>query len=255
MDLGIRGKVALVTGASAGIGEAVALALAREGVRLAVSARRRDRLEEVARRALADGAEQARAFTADQTDTGSLQALTATVEQELGPVDILIVNGGGPKPGSFTQTPATEWDAAYALTLQSALQLVRAVLPGMRARKWGRIVALESIVVKQPFPGMVLSNAFRASVTAALKTLSSEVAAEGVTVNTIATGLVDTDRFRKLYDTPAKVAAAVAPVPIKRPATPAEYAPLVVFLCGVPAGYVTGQTLSIDGGLTAGVFG
>jgi 3-oxoacyl-[acyl-carrier protein] reductase len=125
----------------------------------------------------------------------------------------------------------------------------------MRARGWGRIVALESIVVKQPFPGLVLSNAFRASVTAALKTLSSEVAAEGVTVNTIATGLVDTDRFRKLYDTPTKVAAAIAAVPIKRPATPAEYAPLVVFLCGVPAGYITGQTLSIDGGLTAGIFG
>ena len=255
MDLGIRGKVALVTGASAGIGEAVALALAREGVRLAVAARRRERLEEVARRALVEGAEQARAFQADQTDPGSLEALTASVEQELGPVDILIVNGGGPKPGSFTQTPAADWDAAYALTLQSALQLVRAVLSGMRARGWGRIVALESIVVKQPFPGMVLSNAFRASVAAALKTLSSEVAAEGVTVNTIATGLVDTDRFRKLYDTPAKVAAAVAAVPIQRPATPAEYAPLVVFLCGVPAGYVTGQTLSIDGGLTAGIFG
>src|SRR5437773_2298350 len=137
MDLGIRGKVALVTGASAGIGEAVALALAREGVRLAVSARRRDRLEDVARRALAGGAEQARSFTADQTDSGSLQALTASVERELGPVEILIVNGGGPKPGSFTQTAAAEWDAAYALTLQSALQLIRAVLPGMRARGWG----------------------------------------------------------------------------------------------------------------------
>ena len=159
MDLGIRGKVALVTGASAGIGEAVALALAREGVRLAVSARRRDRLEEVARRALVEGAEQARAFTADQTDAGSLQALTASVEQELGPVDILIVNGGGPKPGSFTQTPTSDWDATYALTLQSAVELVRAVLPGMRARGWGRIVALESIVVKQPFPGMEIGRA------------------------------------------------------------------------------------------------
>src|SRR5437762_8769737 len=236
MDLGIRGKVALVTGASAGIGEAVALALAREGVRLAVSARRRDRLEDVARRALAGGAEQARSFTADQTDTGSLQALTASVERELGPVEILIVNGGGPKPGSFTQTAAAEWDAAYALTLQSALQLIRAVLPGMRARGWGRIVALESIVVRQPLPGMVLSNAFRASVAAALKTLSSVVAAEGVAVHACATGLVDTDRFRQVFDTPAKIAAAVAAVPIKRPATPAEYAPLVVFLCGVPAG-------------------
>jgi len=111
------------------------------------------------------------------------------------------------------------------------------------------------VVVKQPFAGMVLSNALRASVTAALKTLSAEVASEGITVNTIATGLVETDRLRAIYDTPAKMAAAVAGIPMKRAATPAEYAPLVVFLCGEPAGYVTGQTISIDGGLTAGIFG
>jgi 3-oxoacyl-[acyl-carrier protein] reductase len=255
MDLCIRGKLALVTGASSGIGEAVALALGREGVRLAIAARRRDRLEDVARRATAAGAQEARAFTVDLADPVSLQKLTEAVDREMGPAEILIVNGGGPKPGAFTQTAPADWDAAYALTLQSALRLIQAVLPGMRARRWGRIVALESIVVKQPFPGMVLSNALRASVAAALKTLSSEVAAEGVTVNTIATGLVETDRLRAVYDTPAKMAAAAAGIPMKRPASPAEYAPLVVFLCGEPARYVTGQTISIDGGLTAGIFG
>jgi len=255
VDLGIRGKVALVTGASSGIGEAVALALAREGVQLAVAARRKERLEDVAARALRAGAGQARAFTADQTSPASLEKLVAAVEAELGAVEILIANGGGPKPGTFTQMTPAEWDAGYVLTLQGALHLVRLALPGMRARRWGRIVALQSVVVKQPFPGMVLSNALRASVTAALKTLSSEVAAEGITVNTIATGLVDTDRFRSLYDTPEKVAAAIAAIPMKRAAAPDEYAPLVVFLCGAPAGYVTGQTISIDGGFTAGVFG
>jgi len=255
VDLGIRGKVALVTGASSGIGEAVALALAREGVRLAVAARRQERLEDVAARALRAGAPQARAFTADQTSAASLEKLVAAVEAELGAVEILIANGGGPKPGTFTQMTPAEWDAGYVLTLQGALHLVRLALPGMRARRWGRIVALQSVVVKQPFPGMVLSNALRASVTAALKTLSAEVAAEGITVNTIATGLVDTDRFRSLYDTPEKVAAAIAAIPMKRAAAPDEYAPLVVFLCGAPAGYVTGQTISIDGGFTAGVFG
>jgi len=255
MDLGIRGKVALVTGASSGIGEAVALGLAREGVRLAVAARRRERLEDVARRATAAGAQEARAFTVDLTDAVSLQRLTASVEREMAPPELLIVNGGGPKPGTFTQTAPADWDAAYALTLQSALRLIHAVLPGMRSRKWGRIVALESVVVKQPLAGMVLSNALRASVAAALKTLSSEVACEAITVNTIATGLVETDRLRSLYDTPARMAAATAGVPMKRAASPAEFAPLVVFLCGEPAGYVTGQTISIDGGLTAGIFG
>ena len=255
MDLGIRGKVALVTGASSGIGEAVALALGREGVRLAVSARRRDRLEDIARRAKESGAAQARAFAAEQSDAASLRALVAAVEADLGPVDILVVNGGGPKPGGFTQVQESDWDAAYALTLQSALRLVQAVLPGMRARKWGRIVALESVTVKQPLPNMVLSNAFRVAVAAALKTLAGEVAAEGITINTIATGLVDTDRFRSVFDTPAKAAAAIAAIPMKRAAAPAEYAPLVVFLCGEPASYLTGQTLSIDGGLTAGLFG
>jgi 3-oxoacyl-[acyl-carrier protein] reductase len=137
----------------------------------------------------------------------------------------------------------------------SALRLVQGVLPGMRARRRGRIVALESVTVKQPMVGLALSNALRGAVAAALKSLATEVAAEGITVNTIATGLVMTDRFRKLYDTPEKVAAAVAAVPMGRAATPEEYAPLVAFLCGEPARYVTGQTLSIDGGLTAGVFG
>ena len=166
-----------------------------------------------------------------------------------------MVNGGGPRPGTFSQMAPSDWDAAYALTLQSALRLVAAVLPGMRARRFGRIVALESVTVKQPIPGLVLSNVFRVAVTAALKSLATEVAAEGITVNTIATGLVETDRFRSLYDTKARAAAAVAAIPLGRPATPAEFAPLVTFLCGEPACYVTGQTFSIDGGLTAGVFG
>ena len=255
MDLGLRGKVALVTGASAGIGEAVALSLAAEGVRLAVAARRRDLLEEVAARARAAGAAEARAFSADLSAAEPSARLCAEVEAQVGPIEILVVNGGGPRPGTFSQMAPGDWDSAYALTLQSALRLVSAVLPGMRARRWGRIVALESVTVKQPIPALVLSNAFRGAVAAALKSLASEVASEGITVNTIATGLVMTDRFRSVYDTQEKVAAAVASVPMGRPATPAEFAPLVAFLCGEPARYVTGQTISIDGGLTAGLFG
>jgi 3-oxoacyl-[acyl-carrier protein] reductase len=255
LDLGIRGRVALVTGASSGIGEAVALALAREGAKLAVAARRGGKLEDVARRARAAGAVDAIACTAEQSDAASLEALVREVTQRLGEVDVLIVNGGGPKAGTYTQVERADWDAAYAGTLQSALRLVDAVLPGMRRRRWGRIVALESISVKQPVPRLVLSNAFRTAVVAALKTLSVEVAAEGVTVNTIATGFVDTDRFRSIYPTSAAREGAVAQIPIGRPASAEEFAPLVAFLCGEPARYVTGQTIAIDGGLIAGLFG
>jgi 3-oxoacyl-[acyl-carrier protein] reductase len=255
MDLGIAGRVALVTGASSGIGEAVALQLAREGVKLAVSARRREKLEDVARRARDAGAQQGEAFTADQTNAAALGALVREVEGKLGPVEILVVNGGGPRPGTYSQMQPVDWDAAYALTMKSALALVDAVLPGMRKRRFGRIVALESVSVKQPIPTLVLSNAFRTAVVSALKTLSREVAKDGITVNSIATGLVETDRFRSLYDTPEKRARALGEHPMGRPATPEEYAPLVAFLCGEPARYVTGQTIAIDGGVVAGLFG
>jgi len=255
MDLRIRGKVALVTGASSGIGEAVALELAGEGVKLAVAARRKALLDDVAARAKERGAADAQAFVADQTDEEALARLVRDVEARLGEVAILIVNGGGPRPGTFTQMSAADWDAGYALTMRSALRLVDAVLPQMRRRKWGRIVALESVSVKEPILALVLSNAFRTAVIAALKTLAAEVAADGVTVNAIATGLVETDRFRTLYDTEEKRAQAAAKVPMRRPAAPAEYAPLVAFLCGEGARYITGQTISIDGGRISSLFG
>ena len=255
MDLGIAGKVALVTGASSGIGEAVALALAPEKAKLAIAARRRELLDAVAQRARQKGAADAAAFVADQTSVPSLQALVRDVEATLGPVESLVINGGGPKPGTYTQMTPADWDQGYALTLRSALALVDAVLPSMRKKRWGRIVALESISVKQPIGNLVLSNAFRTAVVSALKTLSAEVAAEGITVNAIATGLVETDRFRALYDTPEKRRKALEQIPIGRPATPEEFAPLVAFLCSEPARYVTGQTISIDGGRTSGLFG
>ncbi|HLI96426.1 MAG TPA: SDR family oxidoreductase [Candidatus Baltobacteraceae bacterium] len=256
MELNIRGKVALVTGGSSGLGEATALALAAEGVRVAVAARRRDELERVASLAHDAGAPDAKAFIADLSDARSIDRLLRDVRDAFGGVDILIANGGGPKPGALTQTAPSDWDVAYQALLRSILQLVEGVVPGMRERHWGRIVALTSTSVKQPIATLALSNIFRTALVSALKTLSSEVAKDGVTVNAIATGRIETARLRSLYgNDDAAMQRAGAEVPIGRVAQPSEFAPLVTFLCGEPARYITGQTIAVDGGLIAGLFG
>lgn len=256
MDFGIRDKVALVTGASSGLGKACALALAAEGARIAVAARRREELERVAADARAKGATDARAFTVDLTDARSIDVLVRDVREAFGTVDILIANSGGPKPGTFTQTSPDDWDTAYRGVLRSMLQLIDGVLPGMRERRWGRIVALTSTSVKQPIPTLALSNIFRTGLVAALKTLSFEVGKDGVTVNAIATGRVDTDRLRSLYgNDAAAMERAGNELPVGHVAQVEEFSPMVAFLCSDAAAYVTGQTIAVDGGLIAGLFG
>jgi 3-oxoacyl-[acyl-carrier protein] reductase len=256
VDFGIRGRTALVLGGSAGIGEAVALALAGEGVKLALAARDLQRLETVTRRAKALGAGDARGFTVDVQDPESVAAMLAQVRNAYESVDIVVLNGGGPKAGRFTEVVPADWDAAYRLLLRGMIGVVDALVPPMRARGWGRIVALTSTSVKQPIDTLVLSNAFRTALVSALRTLAVEVARDGVTVNCIATGRVDTARLRELYDNDdRKLQEAAREVPIGRIATPAEFAPMVAFLCSEPASYVTGQTISVDGGLVRGLFG
>lgn len=255
MDLGIRGRVALVTGASSGIGEAIALALAAEGAMIAVAARRRDRLEAVAREAKKRGASAAHAFEVDFDDPESIGSLLTQVQATCGHIQILVANSGGPKPGTFLDLKLDDWDAGYRNTLRSVLALVYGVVPPMTASGWGRIVALTSSSVKQPIANIALSNAFRTALVSALKTLSGEVARSGVTVNSIATGRVLTDRLRHLYpDEKALHKAAETEIPAGRVAEPSEFAPLVAFLCGEPASYVTGQTIAIDGGLIKSLF-
>ncbi|HEV2878565.1 MAG TPA: SDR family oxidoreductase [Candidatus Eremiobacteraceae bacterium] len=255
MDLGVRGRVALVTGASSGIGEAVALSLAAEGATVAVAARRRDRLELVAQQAKERGAANARAFEVDLDKSESIQKLLSSVRNEFGDISILVANGGGPKPGKFLDLTLEDWDAGYRSTLRNMLELVNGVIPGMKSKGWGRIVALTSSSVKQPIPTLVLSNTFRTALVSALKTLSFEVARSGITVNSIATGRVFTDRLRHLYpDDEALRKAAEEEIPVGHIATPQEFAPMVAFLCSEPARYVTGQTIAVDGGLIKGLF-
>jgi 3-oxoacyl-[acyl-carrier protein] reductase len=256
VDLGINGRTALVTGASSGIGEAVALALAREGVRLAVAARDLEKLNGVASEAKRAGAADALAFALDLTDAHSIESAVSAARDAFGEIDIVVLNGGGPKAGRFTDMSTTDWDAAYHLLLRSMLVMLDRLVPPMRSRKWGRVVALTSTSVKQPIDTLVLSNAFRTALVAALRTLANEVAADGVTVNCIATGRVETDRLRSLYGGDERqLHEAAREIPIGRVASPEEFAPMVAFLCSVPARYVTGQTISVDGGLVRGLFG
>ncbi len=256
MDLGLRGKAAVVTGASAGLGEAVALALAREGVSLALGARDAERLDAVAQQAKRLGAERARGFALDLQDADSIASMLDAACGFIGDADILVLNGGGPKPGRFSEVDLSDWDSSYRLLLRGMLQLTGVVVPRMRSRGWGRVVALTSTSVKQPIDTLVLSNAFRTALVAALRTLAVEVARDGITINCIATGRIDTARLRELYGNDgSKLRAAGSEVPIGRVATPQEFAPLAVFLCGQPASYITGQTISVDGGLTRGLFG
>jgi 3-oxoacyl-[acyl-carrier protein] reductase len=256
MDLGINGRTALVLGASSGLGEAIALTLAREGVKLGLAARRLDRLGEVAARARQEGAPEARGFALDLRDAKSISTMHAAFHDAFGDADIAILNGGGPKAGRFTELALADWDDAYGLLLRGMLQLLDAIVPPMRARGWGRIVALTSTSVKQPIDALALSNVFRTALVSALRTLAVDVARDGVTVNSIATGRIETARLRAIYgDDEAKLLAASSEVPMGRTASPEEFAPMAVFLCGAPASYVTGQTISVDGGLTRGLFG
>lgn len=255
MDLKIGGKIALVTGASSGLGEACALALAAEGVRLALAARRVEELQRVANLAREAGAPDARTFVLDLNEPRSVDRLLRDVDEAFGGVDILLANSGGPKSATLTQTSPADWDAAYQLLLRSMLQIVEGVVAGMRERRWGRIVALASSSVKQPIFNLALSNMFRSALVSALKTLSLEAAKDGVTVNAVATGRIATARLRYLYGDDAAMQRKGAEVPIGRLGRPEELASLVAFLCGDPAGYVTGQTIAVDGGLISGLFG
>ena len=245
MDLGIEGKVALVTGASKGLGFGVASALAREGARVAIASRSEERISQAAESIGAT------AFVHDTSDADAAGELVKQVESQLGPVDILVTNSGGPSasPDALSFSHA-QWRSAYELLLLGALALVESVLPGMRERKWGRVLSLSSAVAREPIPVLVLSSAHRAGLLAALKTIARQVAPDGVTINTLLPGVIATDRAKELgADSPERLAT----VPAGRLGTVDEFAAAAAFLCSEPAGYITATTLLVDGGAARAV--
>jgi 3-oxoacyl-[acyl-carrier protein] reductase len=251
MDLGIEGRVALVMGASQGLGHGIAAALAREGARVAIASRSLERLEEAA----AEIGRGATPFVADTSDVDRLAALPGEVAAALGPVDILVANTGGPPFGGALDHGLDEWEQAYRSLVLALRVLAGAVVPGMRERGWGRIVNVGSNTTREPNPVLNLSNAHRMAAVGFLKTLASEVAGDGITVNTVATGRFATERLTDGSGSldPAE-AAARSEVPAGRLGTPEEYGDLVAFLCSERAAYVTGTVIPIDGGLLRSAF-
>ncbi len=250
MDLGLEGRVALVMGASRGIGRAIAECLAREGARVAIASRSSERIEATAARI--DGAVP---FVADASDPDRLAALPGEVEAALGPVDILIANAGGPPFGGALEHERDKWERAYRSLVLAPHVLAGAVLPGMRERGWGRIVNVGSSSTREPIPGLNLSNAHRMAAVGFLKTLSREVAADGITVNTVATGRFATERLADAQGSLAGAEeAAQSEVPAGRLGQPTEYGDLVAFLCSERAAYITGTVIPIDGGALHSAF-
>jgi 3-oxoacyl-[acyl-carrier protein] reductase len=246
VDLGIEGRVALVTGASRGIGRGCAEALAREGARVAVSSRSADALEELAAE-LGGGA---RAFTADTDDLDRMAALPGEVAEALGPIEILVTNTGGPPLGGALDNSAEEWEAAYRSLVLAPRALVEATLPAMKEGSWGRIVNVASSSVREPIQGLTLSNVHRMATVGFFKTLATEVAGDGITLNTVATGRFATDRLADNYGSlKAAEDAAREQVPARRLGTPEEYGDLVAFLCSERAPYLTGTVIPLDGGM------
>jgi 3-oxoacyl-[acyl-carrier protein] reductase len=262
MDYGIKGKVALVGGASQGIGKAAAHSLAREGARVAICARR----EEI----LTQAAEELREQTGGEilpivADLGSAVGCTTaldTVKREFGEVDIVVTNTGGPRAGRFADLNEEDWDQAYELLLKSALRLVQGVLPSMRERGWGRIIGVTSVSVREPIGNLILSNVFRAGVTSLFKTLSADVARDGITVNTVLPGLTDTERLRQLYggragEETAAVGEAMAKMgaglPLGRLTRASELGDVIAFLASDAASAITGTALAVEGGQLKGL--
>jgi 3-oxoacyl-[acyl-carrier protein] reductase len=250
MDLGLNGKVALVTGASKGIGRGIATELVAEGARVAISSHSRERIE-------ATGAEiGATAYVHDTSDLDHAATLVGEVEAALGPIEVLVCNTGGPPGGpdalGFTRE---QWQSAYASLVLGPMALVHAVVPGMRERGFGRVVNVASSGVREPIQNLMLSNAHRISMINAFKTIARQVAADGVTLNTVLPGRIDTDRLAELLGSrEAAVAAAEQEVPAGRLGTVEEFAAVAVLLCSARASYVTGETVAVDGGLLRSVF-
>jgi len=252
----LAGRIALVTGASSGLGYAAAEALAQRGARIGLNSRGGDKLAAAVERLSASGAEVI-GIPGDISSLEGTQQIVTTTRERLGEIDILVANGGGPPVKPAVEIEEEDWEKAIPLTLLFVPRLTRQVLPGMRQRRWGRIVAINSVSTRQPIPGLALSNVLRPAVVAYLKTISQEVASEGVTANAVLPGYTRTERQVELATAMAArtgarlddlIAESGESIPIGRMAEPNEIGAVIGFVCSPAASYLTGQAITVDGG-------
>lgn len=257
MDLGLRGKVALVSASSKGLGRAIAEELAAEGASVTICARGADALSATAQEIRRKTDARVLDVAADVSDEAGVERVTAAALKEFGRIDILVTNSGGPPSGAFESFSAEAWNQAARLLLMSTVNLTRAVLPGMKERRWGRILNVTSIAAKQPIDGLMLSNSLRAGVIGFAKTLAHEVASYGITVNNLLPGYTRTDRVEQLaraagekkgVDAKDAFAKWEKEIPMGRLGEPREFAALAAFLASERASYITGSSIAVDGG-------
>lgn len=247
MDLGLTGKRAAVAAASKGLGFGAAAALAAEGVRVAICGRDEARITGAAESIDGDVVP----LVADVAHPDGATAFVEAAISALGGIDILVPNAGGPTPGTFASTPTDGYPAALDLNLMSVVAMCKTAVPAMQEQRWGRVVAITSISVRQPLPHLILSTTARAGATAFLKTLATEVAGDGVTVNSVQPGLHATARLVDLYG--GDMEAVAQTVPAKRLGDAADFGAVVAFLCSEAAGFITGAAIPVDGGSSGGL--
>ncbi|MEM7416735.1 MAG: SDR family oxidoreductase [Gemmatimonadota bacterium] len=262
MDFGLKGKTAVVAGSSQGLGRAIANSLAAEGVNLVINSRSPEKLLKVKAEIIEATGIRVEAVPCDLTPADGASDLISAAERAFGQVDILVTNTGGPPAGMFEDHGPDVWRDAIAQNFESVVNLVRAALPGMKERRWGRIVNVTSISVKQPVEGLILSNAIRAGVTGFAKTISNEVAPFNVTVNNVLPGFTRTERLVHLAESISErddktmdevYQGWAEQIPFGRIGEPREFGDVAAFLCSEQASYVTGQSIAVDGGWIKGL--
>jgi 3-oxoacyl-[acyl-carrier protein] reductase len=252
MDLGIQNKIALVLASSKGLGKAVALELAKEGAKVIICGTDAAALAATEAEIKKIATNNVTSFICDITDEQQRKNLVAESEKAFGNIDILVTNTGGPAAGPFEQFNLDDWKHIYNLLFLSAVDIIQQVLPGMKAKGFGRILTITSVAVKQPADNLISSNAVRTSLLGLVKSLSNEVASFGITVNNIMPGYTSTNRLETLIEKNPKVNEVKETIPMKRFGTTEEFAAAAAFLVSARASYITGQSLAVDGGWIKG---